>query len=150
MNKFLIGLLLGLVSVFIISCNNTSVTSTPDDDLISNNIYQNNYFSFSLPLPENWAIADNETEEKLSQTVKEIVVKNDPELEVEVDKAAKRSYQLLLISQHPIKTGDASNAVILINSSCELKEPIKRKSEHKKNNFQLEARGVKFRRIRLN
>lgn len=114
MNKLLMLLLLDIFSIFIISCNNTSVASTPDNDLISNHVYQNHYFSFSLPLPENWSIADSETKEKLSQTVEEAVVKNDPALEAEVDKAVKRNYHLLLVSQYPINAGVTANPSISI------------------------------------
>jgi hypothetical protein len=115
MNKIFTPLLLGIISVFIISCNNTVPTSTPDDELIANNVYQNNYFSFSLPLPENWVVADSGVEEKLSQAAKD-VVKNNPALEAKVDEAAKRNYQLLFVSQYPLGAAVKSNPFISITA----------------------------------
>jgi hypothetical protein len=109
-------LILGIISILVASCNNSVATSTPDEGVISNNVYENKYFSFSLPLPDGWAVADSKAKESMRQTSKELVAKDDPALEAAMNKAEQTTYQLLTLSEKPIGTSPSPNPSIIVGA----------------------------------
>jgi hypothetical protein len=115
--KILIRLALGVAcSLMVIGCNSPIATSLPDDDLISHNVYENKYFSFSLPLPDGWHVADNKTEEYIRQTSKQAIVENAPTLETALKEVEKTTYQLLILSQYPIGSSGNTNPYLIVGA----------------------------------
>lgn len=103
-------LVLGIILVVIVGCSESGVSS-PDDDVISNNIYENKYFSFSLPLPDGWIVADSQAIEVMWQT--EMFAKNNPTPEATVAKAKQTTYHLLFISQKPIEIPHSDPSILI-------------------------------------
>ncbi len=73
--------------------------SGPDDDLLEDNIYRNNYFSFQLPIPHEWHIADDQTIQNLRQSAENLTEEKSWEID----------YFLLLVSEYPAGTLSDSN-----------------------------------------
>jgi len=85
---------------------NPARASGPDDDLLEDNIYRNNYFSFQLPIPNEWHIADDQIIQNLQQATENLTE----------EKSGKIDYFLLLVSEYPAGTLSASNPSMSIGA----------------------------------
>jgi hypothetical protein len=98
------GLLWVLVFLSVISQASYVKASGPDDDSLEDNAYTNNYFSFQLPIPDDWYIADDQTIQNLRQAAENYTAGN----------LGKIDYLLLMVSQLPAGTSGDSNPSLSI------------------------------------
>lgn len=99
-------LLWAMLSLGILYQVNPARASGPDDDLLEDNIYRNNYFSFQLPIPDEWHIADDQTIQNLRQSTENLTE----------EKSEKIDYFLLLVSEYPAGTLSNSNPSMSIGA----------------------------------
>ena len=86
---------------------------SPDKGIVKDGIYYNYFFNFSLPIPENWAVAGTATEEYIMEAGKAIVA-SDPQMEAAVEFSAQNVYQLLTISEFEIGAAVESNSSFVL------------------------------------
>jgi len=109
--RILVLLAVGLL-LFVGGCTKSSPFLTVTDGLISEELYRNNYFFFSIPIPPNWTIADAQTDAMISEKIRNNLEEYDPDL---IDETDSVGIGLLTISKYPLGT-EASNPNIRISA----------------------------------
>ncbi|RLE23973.1 MAG: hypothetical protein DRJ65_10770 [Acidobacteria bacterium] len=87
--------------VLLAGCGGNS-SGDPTDSSIEAGIYRNSFFELRFPIPDGWAIASDETEERVLETGKEAIAGNSKTLDAAIKASEKTTYQLLMLSEHPI------------------------------------------------
>lgn len=68
---------------------------------ITDSVYQNRYFGFSLELPEGWFVQNREGLERIQETGKDLLSGDDKSLKSFFEAGEKNSFNLLGIHQYP-------------------------------------------------
>jgi len=76
--------------------------------------YTNNFFEFTLPFPETWAIAPQETIQYLQEVGLNLLAGEDDALRTTAELAMQNSYIMLMLSQFPLGSPVESNPNIVV------------------------------------
>jgi hypothetical protein len=93
--------ILVLCLVATVACRHTS--KIPDDfdyGKIENGVYNNNYFQFKIPVPENWAVQTREQVQQLQNQNGETTPANSAELRSTIKAADVQAAILLTVLKH--------------------------------------------------
>jgi len=90
------------------------------DSTLSNNVFRNHFFGFSMELPENWHRLDREDIETAKNIGAESIKANDAKANAAVEKASAGVVPLLLYTKEPLGAG--GNAAVGIEA---YKQPSK-------------------------
>jgi hypothetical protein len=108
---------LAIICLLATACEHTKLPevriSTPDDGVVASGAYTNRFFAFALPLPTGWSVAKRETVVELQKKGSEIMA-SDAKSERLLQSAVKRSYSLLMMSEHPVGAAVEANPTINI------------------------------------
>lgn len=86
----------------------------PDDGELSETHYENLYFGFRLPLPEGWNVVPRSAEEHLRELGQEALAGDETPPDPGAQASLERTYQLLMLAQHPVGTAVPFNPMILV------------------------------------
>jgi hypothetical protein len=89
----------------------------PADGRVVGRVYENDYFGFTLPVPEGWYVAGPETVEVLRETGEKEVLEADPALAPNLEASRSRMHHLVTLSEQPI--GEAVGPNPIIGALCE-------------------------------
>jgi hypothetical protein len=94
-----IAVLIGAGWLLAGACSGGGGPEEPDLGSIENGIYRNQFFRFSLLVPAEWDVADEDTEAVMWDAGHVAVSQEDPAVSSAVDGAMERSYQLLTLTR---------------------------------------------------
>ena len=107
---------IGAVWLLACACSGGGPHEEPDVGGIENGIYTNRFFGFSLLLPADWAVADEDTEAIMWDAGQLAVSQEDPALSSTVDGAKERSHQLLTLTRFRPDTVREFNPNLMITA----------------------------------
>ena len=109
-----IGVALSIfIAAITMACGSADQRS-PKDGTLTDSLYENTYFGFTLPLPTGWSVATPQTEEHLREVGRNTMADADPQLQASIDAASAKSFQLLTVSEHPVGSAVPFNPMIMI------------------------------------
>lgn len=73
-----------------------------DFGTLSDSIYTNKYFGFSVKLPKDWNVQDQDVQKRLMNTGAELVAGNDKNLKAMVKASELQSVNLFATFEHPV------------------------------------------------
>ena len=96
-----------LVSILILFCfsapvSNGQQASTPDDGGVSNGVYSNKFFGFSVTYPKDWVVHGDATNVRLKELGKERATTTGAMSAASSEVVLKNTYQLLTTFQYPM------------------------------------------------
>jgi len=113
------GLLLIIIALS--GCNNNNNNNNdnrlPDNfdyGHVENGVYQNEYFDFSMKLPDDWVVQSKEQTEYIANTGKKIAAGDDKNLQAVVKASDISSANLLAVFQYEVGSAVEYNPAILI------------------------------------
>jgi hypothetical protein len=105
-----------LLSLFLFVCC-ASPPEKPDKGVLTDHVYTNAYFDFSIEIPEGWVIHSEEEREKLSDAGKENLRESNPEMAAKIDSAEQDVLQLLSVFKFKVDaTSEQFNPSLIIMS----------------------------------
>ncbi len=98
------------------ACNFVSQDASggPTDDRLSDTHYENDFFGFSLPLREGWAVAPREAEEHLRKVGNSALAGDDALLRAQLEDSLARTHQLLTLSEQPLGSPVPFNPSLIV------------------------------------
>ena len=75
-----------------------------DYGTIKNSVYQNAYFGFSLTLPPEWSVQDQEMRQRLTEAGTKVLVGEDKGMKAALKASEQQTISLLTAFQHPVGT----------------------------------------------
>ncbi|HET6384401.1 MAG TPA: hypothetical protein VFJ58_13490 [Armatimonadota bacterium] len=97
--------------------------SSPADGSVTNGVYKNSFFGLSMPIPNGWTIASQETEQHLSALGGRLVAGNNKSMQASMDAAKTGTYHLLNVSEHPIGAPVVYNPSVIVMAESEAAYP---------------------------
>ncbi len=91
-----------LSAIVLLACNQPeSIPEDFDYGKIENGVYRNEYFKFTIPVPESWELQSKEQIEEIRKRGREIVAERNKDLAERVRASEVRSATLLTIFRYP-------------------------------------------------
>ena len=75
---------------------------TPDAGTIENSVYRNEYFAFTMNIPDGWHVQDDKAKEMITDIGQDVLVGEDKNLRAMADRAQKTTVNLLAVFEHPL------------------------------------------------
>lgn len=97
--KYLIFPLLGFL---FFSCGQPGMPQTFDYGSIQDNVYQNDYFNFSVDVPEGWVVQSNEEMQELSDLGTEMIAGDNEEMKRNLAAADINTAYLLTVFKYEV------------------------------------------------
>ena len=96
-----------LIAIVMLSClaapvSNAQQASTPDDGGVSNGVYSNKFFGFSVTYPKDWVVHGDATNIRLKELGKERATTTGAMSAASSEIVLKNTYQLLTTFQYPM------------------------------------------------
>jgi len=88
----------------------------PDSGSVSESIYSNDFFGFTYQFPQGWSVQGEVTKRYVMDLGKAIVSGGDADRKAMLDVADKRTYQLLMVFEHPFGSPVPFNPGIIVTS----------------------------------
>ncbi|MBW7474719.1 DUF1795 domain-containing protein [Paenibacillus oenotherae] len=85
--------------VFATACSNANEEKKVDLGKVENGTYTNDYFGFSLTVPQGWQVQDAETMNEISEMGKDAIAGGDEDKKKDLDLAEKKTLNLLMFSK---------------------------------------------------
>lgn len=105
---------IGLFAFFVVASCAKKQEAKIDLGTIEGSVYKNNYFGFSLKIPEKWQVQDNETKKMIMERGKRLAAGNEGSLKELIDASELHTVNLLTMFQHPLGTPAAYNPGFVI------------------------------------
>jgi len=99
---------------WISACGESSTSTTPASDTLSDGAYTNHYFGFSMKLPEGWSVASRETNDSMRDLGSATLSGGSEAKKAALEEMLKSSYQLLTVSEHAIGSPVDSNPLLQV------------------------------------
>ncbi|MBR9922353.1 MAG: hypothetical protein GYB31_16065 [Bacteroidetes bacterium] len=96
--------LLYLLPLFLISCNSPGLPENFDYGATENGQYQNDYFGFSIDVPEEWHIPEQEVIDQLTESGTDLIAGENEDLKKIMKASEINSATLLTVFQEEIGT----------------------------------------------
>jgi len=97
---FLIAIILLLC--FVVPVSNAQQPSTPDDGSVTDGVYTNRFFGFSVTYPKDWVVHGEATNIRLKEIGKERAASTGAMSAASSEVVLKNTYQLLTTFQYPL------------------------------------------------
>ncbi len=92
--------------VLLVSFVASGQSVSPDDGHVTNGVYHNNYFGFSVQYPQGWVVHGDATNTRLMEIGKERATSSGALSAASTEVILKNTYQLLTTFQYPLGTPD--------------------------------------------
>ncbi len=92
--------------VLLVSFVASGQSVSPDDGHVTNGVYHNNYFGFSVKYPQGWVVHGDATNTHLREIGKERATSTGALSAASTEVILKNTYQLLTTFQYPLGTPD--------------------------------------------
>ena len=86
----------------------------PEDASHDDGAYENHYFGFRLPVPEDWFVAPEETRRHLKEVGNRALAGGNSVLRAELEASSERTHVLLALFEHPPGKPVPSNRNVMI------------------------------------
>ena len=84
-----------------------------DFGTLSNSVYQNKYFGFSVTLPKDWSVQDQKARRQLTKKGAQLVAGDNKNLEAVVKASELQTVNLITVFEHPLGSPVAYNPSIV-------------------------------------
>lgn len=101
-----------LIACFLCGCRK-KIEDTIDDASIENSVYSNEFFGFTLQIPDNWYTQNKEARQMLMDAGSEALTGDDKNLKAAMDASKAKAGNLLSVFRHPLGTPVAFNANLI-------------------------------------
>lgn len=95
-------LTLALTSVFVLTACTKKASDEIDFGKITNDVYQNEFFGFSVTLPPEWSVQDDAATQEIKELGEEMLVGDDKKMQAATKAAALNTVYLLTAFEHPL------------------------------------------------
>ncbi len=117
-----------ILSLFFTSCNQTETSNTPSNEeetigmskedfdygLLNDGIYENDFFNFSIEVPQGWKVQDDKQMKELVEVGKEVISDNKSKLRKIVDASMVNTAYLLTAFKHEVGAKIAFNPSFMV------------------------------------
>ena len=84
-----------------------------DFGTLSNSVYRNEYFGFSVTLPKDWSVQDQQAQRRLMKKGAQLVAGDDQNLKAMVKASELQTVNLFAVFEHPVGSPVAYNPSIM-------------------------------------
>jgi hypothetical protein len=104
-----------IVTLLAWASSNPQQATGPDDGIVKNGVYSNNFFGFSFEYPHEWVVHGEATKKRIMEIGKERTTKSGAIQEDTAEVAIKHTHQLLTVFRYALGTpGVGLNPAVLV------------------------------------
>ena len=104
------------VLIFLLALSSCNQQETPDRGQLKGRLYTNNYFEFSIDVPQGWIIHNHQQQEQLNDSTTEHLRQMDPELGEKLASAEENVLSLLSVFKYPVGSTEKFNPSFIVMS----------------------------------